>query len=81
MKHANKPIRPRLMLWPLLLSLASCAHDSPLLRPVQGPSIPPLPAEARAPETPPECLPTCLQGLTTERESWLDTLTKLGPQP
>lgn len=81
MKLASRPRNLGLTLWPLLLLLTGCAHDSPLLRPVQGPSIPPLPAEARAPESPPECLPSCLQGLTTERESWLDTLTKLGPQP
>lgn len=38
-------------------------------------SVPPLPQEARQPETPSECLPTCLIGLTRARKSWLNTPT------
>lgn len=41
-------------------------------------AIPPLPAEARQPAIPSECLPTCSKGLTVERESWLNMLTPPG---
>lgn len=35
--------------------------------------VPPLPLEARQPEIPLECSPTCLAALTKERASWLTT--------
>lgn len=67
---------PWLMLAPLALLLSSCACDpSSLPQPPAPPAIPPLPAEARQPEIPSMCLPTCSGGLTRERVIWLNTLT------
>lgn len=43
--------------------------------PVRSVQIPPLPTWARQPATPSECLPTCLDALTRERESWQTLLT------
>lgn len=37
--------------------------------------VPPLPQEAKQPEIPSECSPTCLAALTKERASWLTTQT------
>ncbi len=72
-------IKPWQMLAPLALLLSSCACELPSLpQPPAPPAIPPLPAEARQPEIPSMCLPTCSAGLTLERESWLNTPT--GPE-
>ncbi|SCB10369.1 hypothetical protein GA0116996_101668 [Cupriavidus alkaliphilus] len=63
---------PRLMLAPLALLLSSCACELPSLPQLPAPpAIPALPAEARQPETPSMCLPTCSAGLTRERGIWL----------
>lgn len=82
MLQRKKATRPGLMLAPLMLLLASCAGGltnwSPPVAPV--PTIPPLPAEARQPAIPSECLPTCSKGLTAERESWLRLLTPAASQ-
>ncbi len=67
------------MLAPLMLLLASCVSELPTWSPpVEPAAIPPLPAEARQPAIPSECLPTCSKGLTVERESWLNMLTPPG---
>lgn len=72
MLQRKNVIRPWLMLAPLALLLSSCACELPSLPlPLVPPAIPPLPAEARQPETPSMCLPTCSAGLTRERENWL----------
>jgi len=61
----------------LALSLSGCGtRPTPLpSAPVRGVQLPPLPTYARQPETPSECLPTCLDGLMRERQSWLTLLT------
>ncbi len=61
---------------PLLLTLlAGCASTLPASPPVAPPLIPPLPAQARQPQAPAWCSPSCSAGLTTARESWLRGLT------
>ncbi len=65
----------RRWLMPLLLVelLMGCVSRSPRLSPKSG--VPALPVEARQPVTPSICLPTCLAGLTSARESWRGSLT------
>jgi len=62
----------------LIWSLSACGtRPTPLpSAPVRSVQLPPLPTYARQPETPSECLPTCLDGLTRERQSWLTLLTE-----
>ena len=62
----------------LALLLSGCA-----MQPQQPPSVPissvrlqPLPQSARQGNPPPECWPTCLQKLTSMRESWQKALTE-----
>lgn len=59
----------------LALLLTGCVSELPNLSPQVAPTaaIPRLPAVARQPKTPSECLPTCSAALTVERESWLST--------
>lgn len=61
----------------LLWSLAGCVTQPPAQQaePVRSVQIPPLPTWARQPATPSECLPTCLDGLTSERAYWQTLLT------
>ncbi len=68
---------PALLLLALLLSatLSGCASQ-PTYLPIEAPRLPPLPAEARQPPIPSECLPTCSDALTTEQKSWLPTPIK-----
>lgn len=58
-------------------NLGGCAKplSPPLSGPVRSVQLPPLPDYARQPTTPSECLPTCLDALTRERESWRTSLT------
>ncbi|VVE87544.1 hypothetical protein PBR20603_01480 [Pandoraea bronchicola] len=65
--------RQRLMLLPMLLILPGCASNLPAIS--LPPEIPPLPAPARQPVTPSECLPTCSAALMNERGSWRNSLT------
>ena len=69
--------KPNTLLTALLppLLLTACASDSPLSPVPQAPvlvsrqiQIPALPESAQQPTPPPECLPTCLQALTRDRE-------------
>ena len=62
------------------LLLIGCGCDSPLLKPTQGPLIPPLPAQARQPATPPECLPTCSASVSIALDSWLASPTSVASQ-
>jgi hypothetical protein len=60
---------------PLLAAilLSTGCTPAPKRPPVPGatPSvIPPLPQSSRQPPPPSECVPTCSDGLTNERESW-----------
>ena len=80
-KTPSKP-RPFLPLWTalallLLWLISGCATQPQTLQPslVRGVQLPPLPAVARQGATPSVCLPTCLDALTSERESWLILLT------
>ena len=81
----NKPMpqkpRPFVLLLSVLVMmaiglLAGCSvQPKPLpSTPVQGVRLPPLPSYAKQPTTPPECLPTCWDSLTKEREYWLTLL-------
>ncbi|ADU36240.1 hypothetical protein Varpa_2032 [Variovorax paradoxus EPS] len=67
-----------LMLLPLQMLSAGCAHNSQPSVPqsVQPAQRPPLPKEGRQPPTPSICLPTCSAGLTLERENWRGSLMK-----
>lgn len=80
--------KPNTLLTALLptLLLAACASDSPLSPVPQAPvlvsrqvTLPALPASARQPQTPPECLPSCSSALATELESWASLLTAPTP--
>lgn len=73
---------PFIWTWPALALLAvwllsGCAAPPPPLpsEPVRSVQLPPLPTFARQPETPSECWPTCLDALTSARESWQTLLT------
>lgn len=59
------------------LLLSACAPVHPPSPPlvVQPPAIPPLPATAKQPATPPQCLPTCSANLASVLDSWLNTPT------
>ena len=66
------------VLWIVLAwSLFGCATPPQPLpsEPVRSVQLPPLPTFARQPATPSECLPTCLDGLTSERAYWQTLLT------
>lgn len=67
-----------LILLGLLTLAAGCASRSPVSPPVvvQPARIPPLPAQARQPTPPSECLPTCSAGLMRLRTELLDLLTR-----
>ena len=77
------PLLPpsRLMLAALLLSLAGCQTlpepSPPSVTP--APRVPALPPQARQPEPPALCLPSCSAGLMTLRESLQHMLTDLEP--
>ena len=58
----------------LLLLLAGCA-SAPLQLPAPAPLIPPLPQEARQPDPPPICQPTCSAGLARLLDSLLQPPT------
>lgn len=73
MPHKPNLKRSVLMLAVPVMLLSACASGSPISSP--PPAVPPLPAVARQPAIPSECLPTCLEGLIKERESWLTTPT------
>lgn len=64
----------------LALLLSACSSTPPSLPPavVAPPAIPPLPREARQPPVPAWCSPSCYGGLTSIRESWLNTPMRLG---
>jgi len=75
--------RSSVIVLPLLLLAVGCATQPEPLPPepvlIQAPRLP-LPPEARQPAPPPICLPSCLQGLMRERESWLRLLKPEGSQ-
>lgn len=56
----------------LMLPLAACETQplQPSPAAVRSVQLPPLPAFARQPTIPSECLPSCLDGLTRERTFW-----------
>lgn len=64
----------------LTVLLPACGTQPQQLQsePVKPAAVPPLASEGRQPKTPPECLPTCLQALTPERESWQKLLMNAG---
>ena len=64
-----------LLLW--LLAGCETQPTQPPIVPAKPVRLAPLPSYARQPAMPPECLPTCLDGLTKERESWQTRL--IGP--
>lgn len=73
---------PFISTWTVLALLAvwllsGCVTPQPPLppEPVRSVQLPPLPTFARQPEIPSECWPTCWDALTSERQSWLRSLT------
>lgn len=73
------PINPARASWlilalPLLLQIG-CATRSVRY----SPGIPPLPPEARQPETPAACSPSCLERLTRDFESLRESLMSAEP--
>ncbi len=77
MKPTNKPLSLKLMLLVLPLLLQACVASLPATPPlfVKPPAIPALPKEARQPQIPSVCLPTCSAALTKDRASWQAMLT------
>ena len=72
----TKRNKPALMLLLLTSVLTACSNKSPDYSPaVAPPAVPSLPKEARQPETPPYCLPTCSAGWSRQVESWQKRLT------
>lgn len=72
-----KSIKPwRLILLMPVALLAGCSWNSIRYVPSPPVEVPELPANARQPEPPPECLPSCLESLTKWRESTLKRLTE-----
>lgn len=81
-KLTQKKSPPFISIWAalalaLMWSLAGCTLPlrPPPSEPVPSVQLQPLPAWARQPETPSECLPTCLDALTSERGFWQTSLT------
>ena len=81
MTHRNGSMRRGLMLAALALLLTACAASSPPISPapVQAAQMPALPPQARQPQVPSICSPTCSSALTAERESWQRSLTPPTP--
>ena len=79
----HRPPLPLLLLAliALLLLASGCAATLPTTSPptVSGPQLQPLPASARQTAPPLICLPTCSDALTSERESWRQSLTPPAP--
>ena len=64
------------MLLALAVSVMGCAQTSTVTAPPpEPPRIPELPPQARQPELPSICSPSCSAGLTKLRESWRKRLT------
>lgn len=78
MKRNSRSLVLALMLTPLLMLLAGCKSALQPLppAPVDAPAIPTLPAQARQPDPPPICSPTCSAGLMKLRTELLDMLTE-----
>lgn len=81
-KNMQKKSKPFISIWTVLALLAvwllsGCVTPQPPLppEPVRSVQLPPLPTFARQPEIPSECWPTCWDALTSERQSWLKSLT------
>lgn len=76
MKPGPKWQPPALTLIACALLLSGCAAPKPPPPVVvTPPRIPPLPQEAKQPEPPPICRPTCSSGLAKLLESWLNSRT------
>lgn len=75
----RNPLKMLLLVLVVLLHalLLGCKPQSLPLQPAPVKSVQPLPLPqyARQPPTPSECLPTCLDGLTSARASWQTLLT------
>lgn len=65
----------RMLLLPALTAALSACSSMPTFVATPPPSTPPLPKEARQPETPSLCSPSCLEGLMRERKTWRESLT------
>ena len=81
-KPTPKKSPPFISIWTALALLgvwllSGCVTPPPPLpsEPVRSVQLPPLPTFARQPATPSECLPTCLDALTSERAYWQTLLT------
>ena len=83
MKPKRNSMLSALMLSALVMSVTGCASNSQPSNPpavVEPPAIPSLPQSARQSPLPSFCSPTCLQALTTLRESWQKLLIEVTPQ-
>ncbi len=69
--HKTRSLWLPLMLLPLMTLLAGCAHESPSYH-ADPPAVPVLPVEARQPNPPEICLPSCSAGLMRLREELLN---------
>lgn len=87
-KKSTPPKQPDFVSWPtvalllLLLLVSGCKTlpQTPPSVPVRSVQVPPLPSYAIQPTTPSECLPSCLEWLTAQREEWLRLLQNAGRQ-
>ncbi len=77
MSHRNRLPVLALMLLVLVLLFGGCGTAPPRLVAVQAP-VPPLPQEARQPETPPWCQPTCSAALARLLDGLLKPQTPAG---
>lgn len=78
MKPKSPRLRPQLLSCVLALLASACSTVQPQPTPpavVECPKLPPLPQAARQPPTPPECSPTCADGLSKLLDSMLQSLT------
>lgn len=78
MLNAWPALTSRLPLVALSLLMSACAGSLPVLppAPVQRAQIPPLPASAKQPRPPSQCLPDCSSNAASDAQSSLDTLTR-----
>ncbi len=79
MLRSNERLPTALLLGLMLLASGCTTKPTSSLPPSVAPArIPPLPLEARQPDAPPWCSPTCSHGLMLERESWRQRMTEPG---
>ncbi len=76
LRNNERSLKPLLLGLMLLASGCTTKPASSLPPSVAPARIPPLPLEARQPDAPQWCSPTCSHGLMLERESWRQRMTE-----